>query len=117
MAISGSLTYKNKSKNTLKVTGITWLDDDAERGGIQFGDKLAPNGLATASMSNGSLIPRGIGIDITFTSVTDPGINISIHLEIPAVGEHSLNTLGANKLKAGYSGGTKNQYVADITDA
>ena len=57
MAISGSLTFKNRSHETLKVTGITWLDDDAERGGIQIGDKIPPNATATASMSNESVIP------------------------------------------------------------
>jgi hypothetical protein len=118
MAISGSLTYQNKSKETLKVTGITWLDDDAEHGGIQIGDQIKPNGTATASMSNESVIPpKGIGIDITFAAATDPGVNIGIHLEIPAVGAHSLNTLSSNKLTAAYSGGSGNQYTAAIADA
>ncbi|MFO1099453.1 MAG: hypothetical protein U1E81_14610 [Xanthobacteraceae bacterium] len=118
MAISGSLTFKNRSHETLKVTGITWLDDDAERGGIQIGDKIPPNATATASMSNESVIPpKGIGIDITFTAATDPGINIGIHLEIPAIGPHSLNTLSASNLSATYSGGSNNQYTAAIDDA
>jgi hypothetical protein len=118
MAVSGSLTFNNKSKKNLKVTGITWLDDDAEHGGIQIGDRIPPNGTATASMSNESVIPpKGIGIDITFADATDPGTNIGIHLEIPAVGAHSLNTLTSSKLTAVYSGGSSNQYTAAINDA
>ena len=117
MAVSGSLTYKNSSKEILKVTGITWLDDDAEHGGIQIGDQIKPNGTATASMSNESVIPpKGIGIDITFAATTDPGINIGIHLEIPAVGAHSLNTMSSTNLAANYSGGSSNQYTAVIVD-
>jgi hypothetical protein len=118
MAVSGSLTYKNRSNEILKVTGITWLDDDAEHGGIQIGDQIKPNATATASMSNESVIPpKGIGIDITFAATTDPGINIGIHLEIPAVGPHTLNTLSSSKLAATYSGGSSNQYTAAIDDA
>jgi hypothetical protein len=118
MAVSGSLTFNNKSNEALKVTGITWLDDDAEHGGIQIGDTIRPNGTATASMSNESVLPpKGIGIDITFAA-SDPGINIGIHLEIPAVGPHSLNTLTASHLDALYSGGgSSNQYTAVIRDA
>jgi hypothetical protein len=69
-------------------------------------------------MSNESvLLPKGIGVDVTFAATTNPAINIAIHLEIPAVGQHSLNTLSASKLKAIYSGGSGNRYVADIVDA
>lgn len=118
MAVSGSLTFKNISNETLKVTGIAWLDDDAEHGGIQIGDMIRPNATATASMSNESVIPpKGIGIDIPFTATTDPAINIGIHLEIPAVGPVSLNTLSAGNLTATYSGGSNNQYTAAIDDA
>ena len=118
MAISGSLTYNNKSKSvSLRIRTITWLDDDAQRGGIRVGDIIKPGGTATASMSNESLIPKGIGVDVEFVSATDTAINITIHLEIPAVGKHTLDTLSANKLKAIYSGGEGNRYVANIVDA
>lgn len=117
MAISGALTYQNKTKEILKVTGITWINDDAKHGGIQIGDQIKPGGMATASMSNESVIPpKGIGIDITFTATTDVGINIAIHLDIPAVGPHTLNTTAASRLAAVYWGGDDNMYTASITD-
>jgi hypothetical protein len=118
MAVSGALTFQNKSKETLKVTSIAWINDDAEHGGIQIGDQIKPNGTATASMGNESVLPpKGIGIDITFTATTDPGTNIGIHLDIPAVGAHTLSTLVSNHLTAAYSGGSSNLYMAIIADA
>lgn len=117
MAVTGYLTINNTTQETLKVSGIAWIDDDAKKGGISKGDTIKAGGSATATMSNDSVIPpKGIGVTVSLkaTSSTD---NIAVSLEIPAVGTHSLLKLSASGLDAKFSGRASNAYVADIVSA
>ena len=92
MATSGTLTIENKTGAVLKVSGVTKLNDDAKFSGIANGDTIKNDGQATIAMSNNSVFfaPRGVGVEVTL-SAENPPRHATLHLDIPAIGAHTLS--------------------------
>ena len=100
MATSGTLTIKNLTGVTLTASDVTQLNDDAKFSGIANGDTIAGNGgQVTIAMSNNSIVfaPRGVGVEVTL-SAQNPTRQVTLHLDIPAVGAHTLSYRDATNM-------------------
>ena len=120
MAVEGSLTVENKANETLYVADITFFDDVAKHEGIKKGDIIPLEGKLTLTMSNDSVLfaPKGIGVRLTLKGQHDSANHsITLQLEIPAVGPHTLETLDKNAIQASYSppSSPNNSYTATLS--
>jgi hypothetical protein len=96
MSCAGSLTIENKTGVTLTASRVTELNDDANFSGVKNGDTIENGKQITINMGNNSVFfaPRGVGVEVTLSSESDKK-HVTLHMDIPAVGAHTLSSRDA----------------------
>jgi|TARA_B110000240_G_C13348100_1_gene388507 hypothetical protein len=95
MSCAGSLTILNKTGVTLTASRVTKLNDDANFSGVSNGTTIEDGNQITINMSNNSVFfaPRGVGVEVTLSY--EGSKHVTLHLDVPAVGAHTLNSRDA----------------------
>ena len=68
-------------------------------------------------MSNDSFVmaPKGVGVEVTLEATSDDAKQVTLILNIPAVGKHSLRSENRSGFNVAFKNTGGNAYEADLT--
>ncbi|HXM01223.1 MAG TPA: hypothetical protein VN939_01385 [Chthoniobacterales bacterium] len=116
MALSASLEVINNTGSEIVVSDVDQVNDDSTWNAPSSGTVVLNGQSVIVAMGNSSvfLAPQGCGCNFKFTNAQSQTGNI--YLDVPAVGEHTLNGgTVENEFTYSFSNPTGNSYIATIS--
>ena len=115
MSMGASCSIKNNTGNTLVVTSVSQVNDDATWSAPSIGTKIANGESVTISMGNASAFPfvRGVGFDLGFIDLGSAVLG-GIYLDDPAVGAHHFSYTNQQIFKYDTTNPSGNTYNVEI---